>query len=159
MTFHRYFLSKYPCESAYFIDECAKYFPNIYFHDRNEETIKRLLNTCSLKIIAHLSALNDIFPNCKDTPYNRIDTMKRFNSESNFDRNASIEGDIRRKKDLSFDFINSKKLYENIYCELHLKLIYDDFGTYSEDRRIYFQEGKSTIFEGKILVGHIGEHL
>ena len=159
LAFHRHFLSKYPCDSAYFMDECARYFPNLYFHERNKNTVGRILVTCVGKIIHHLSALNDIFPYCKAVPYNRMDTMRRFNSESNFDRDASIEGDIDRKKHLSFDFINSNEKSEKMYCELHLKLIYDDLGAYSQDRRIYFHEGKPTISEGKILVGHIGEHL
>lgn len=159
LSFHRYFLSKYPCETSYFIDECTKCFPNLYFHERNKGTVGRILNNCAGKIIYHLSALNDIFLTCKDVPYSRIETLRKFNSESNFDRDASIEGDIKRKKDLTFGFINAQGYDEKIYCELHLKLIYDDLGAYSQDRRIYFHEGKSSIYNGKILISHIGEHL
>ena len=52
-----------------------------------------------------------------------------------------------------------KNTKELIYCELHLKLIYDDRNVYSQNRRIYFHEGKPNIQKGKILIGHIGEHL
>lgn len=159
LTFHRHFLAHYPCGAHYFIDECAKYFPNIHFHHQNKNTVHKILATCCKKIVSHLADLNDIFPFCREQPYNRSDTLRKFNSQSNFDKDASIEGDIRRKKELTFDFINSSGQFENIYCELHLKLIYDDLGSYSQDRRIYFQEGKLNIFGGKILVGHIGEHL
>ncbi len=159
LTFHRYFLSKFPCNATYFIHECKRYFPNLHFHDRNEGAVGRILKDCCKKIIHHLSCLNDFFPDCKNIPYNRIETMKLFNAKSNFDRDASIEGDVQRKKDLSFCFETENNTKELIYCELHLKLIYDDKNVYSQNRRIYFHEGKPNIQKGKILVGHIGEHL
>jgi len=75
------------------------------------------------------------------------------------DQNASVEGNIDRKAILSWSFGNDSDAYEEIYCKLHLKLLLDDKGRVSTERRIYFHEGKKNIQNGKILIGHIGEHL
>jgi hypothetical protein len=34
--FRRYFLGLYPRNGKFFIDECRKYFINLFFHDRND---------------------------------------------------------------------------------------------------------------------------
>lgn len=74
-----------------------------------------------------------------------------------------MEGNPKRKSDLTFKFINDNKALEDVYCEPHLKLCHTDGypgdSSYSNDRRIYFHEGKEHIQKGKILIGHIGEHL
>ena len=63
----------------------------------------------------------------------------------------------------NFKFINKKNEEEDVCCEPHLKLCHNDLypgdTSYSNDRRIYFHEGKANIHEGKILIGHIGDHL
>ena len=53
---------------------------------------------------------------------------------------------------------NNKYQEEPVYCELHLKLLYNDLKKI-EQNRIYFHEGKSHIQNGNILIGYIGEHL
>ncbi len=87
--------------------------------------------------------------------------VKNRDTGSEFDKNASIEGNIKRKKDLTFPFFNQEGDIELIYCELHLKLMYDDSGKklLGKENRIYFHEGKSNIQNGRILIGHIGKHL
>lgn len=157
--FRRYFLSIYPDNEIFFIDECVKYFPNLYFHDRNKTTVGAILKSSSKKIVHHLSELNDKYHTCTTQPYSRIDTLKRFNATCVLDQNASVEGNIDRKAILSWSFRNDSNTYEEVYCELHLKLLLDDKGKISTDRRIYFHEGKNSIQNGKILIGHIGDHL
>ncbi len=161
LNFHRYFLAKYALNESHFIDECAKYFPNLYFHERNKDTIKPIFNDCIKKIVAHLSELNDKFNLAKTEPYSRQETMKIFNSIANLDWNASIEGNIKKKNVMTFEFLlnDNSNATKDMYCELHLKLTLDDKGSYDQNRRIYFHEGDKTIQKGKILVGHIGKHL
>ncbi|MFK7946877.1 MAG: hypothetical protein AB8G11_04755 [Saprospiraceae bacterium] len=160
LAFHRHFLGLYPKNENHFFNECIKYFPDLFFHERNEETITKIFPDFVQKIIFHLTALNDEFRNYQNEPYQRIETLKAFSIGCNLDQEASNEGDAKRKKRLNFDFINNEKIIENVCCEPHLKLCKND----NEDgkfyfHRIYFYEGKDNIADGKILIGHIGEHL
>jgi hypothetical protein len=79
---------------------------------------------------------------------------------ANLDETATLEGNAQRKEYFTFSFANNLGADENVCCEPHLKLCYSDKdNSYSNDRRIYFHEGKSNIQNGRILVGHIGVHL
>lgn len=157
--FRRYFLSLYPQDANFFIDECIKYFPNLYFHKRNRQEIKSILSDCPKKIIYHLSALNDKFKDCIEPNLNRTQILECFSRYAQLDETATLEGDASRKKDFTFSFPNDKGKDEDICCEPHLKLCYSDrSNSYSTDRRIYFHEGKPNIQDGKILIGHIGNH-
>lgn len=158
--FRRHFLGAYPKNTDFFIDECKIYFENLFFHDDNKTSLKRLFTDCVKKIIYHLSELNDKFPQSRTIPYNRTNTLRNFNVIYNHDgQTASPQGDIRKKNDLSFKFTNKDGGIESVYCELHLKLSHDDQDVFSNDRRIYFHEGNEKIQNGKILIGHIGKHL
>lgn len=161
LNFRRYFLGIYPKNETYYIDECKKYFPKLSFHERNKMTIKSILRNCPQKIIYHLSALNDKFRESSNLPeLNRTQILEHFSINSSLDEKASIEGDASRKKDFTFQFLNSENISEDVCCEPHLKLCYSDTDTaYSTERRIYFYEGKPNIQNGKILIGHIGKHL
>jgi hypothetical protein len=164
-AFRRYFLGLYPHpqDGWYFIEECKKYFPCLFFHERNKETVLYLLKDCSKKTVCHLAALNDKFIKISRLELERAEKLKRFSIAAKLDEDASLEGDASRKKELTFDFINENGLPENVCCEPHLKLCYNDNypgdTSYSTDRRIYFHEGKPNIHEGKILIGHMGKHL
>ncbi|WP_166334435.1 hypothetical protein [Sphingobacterium chungjuense] len=158
--FKRYFLGIYPQNADFFIDECKIYFEFLYFHEDNKNSVKRIFPSCVKKIIHHLSELNDKFPNSKTSPYNRLNTLDNFNVQYVHDgQAASPQGDIRKKRDLTFVFLNKENCSENVYCELHLKISHDDRNVFSNDRRIYFHEGIKQIQDGKILIGHIGKHL
>ncbi len=162
LSFHRHFLGLYPKNVPFYFQECKKYFPELHFHERNEVTINHLFDTFAKKIIEHLSHLHDRFNNCKIAPYNRVETLKRFSVRCSLDEDASTEGDAKRKKDFTFAFENKEGQIENICCEPHLKLCRSD--AYPGDtqyyyHRIYFYEGKASIANGKILIGHIGNHL
>lgn len=158
--FKRFFLSTYPRNADFFIKECKIYFEALFFHEDNKITVKKLFPHCVKKVIHHLSELNDKFPSSKTNPYNRVDTLAAFNVDYNHDgQSASVEGDIRKKKKMTFSFLKADGNDEDVYCEIHLKLSLDDKGTFSNKRRIYFHEGNEDIQKGKILIGHIGKHL
>jgi len=163
LKLRRKFLGKFPTNPIHFIETCSVLFPSIYFHEQNKETVGVILSTCSKKIVAHLSALNDNFKNYKNKPYNRNDTLNRFSVGEKLDETASVEGNASRKRRLIFNFVDNNNQIEQVCCEPHLKLPYNDNypgdKSYSTDRRIYFHEGKENIHNGKILIGHIGDHL
>lgn len=161
--FRRYFLGLYPKNPSHFIEECNIYFPGLFFHEENKNSIGSILGECPRKIIYHLSALNDNFKRFYTFPYNRTIALKEFSIYSNLDEAASPEGNPERKLELTFKFLNDAGILEDVYCEPHMKLCFTDNypgdRSYSTDRRIYFHEGKANIHENKILVGHIGRHL
>lgn len=158
--FRRHFLGLYPKNENFYIDECIKYFPNLFFHERNRESIRAILNDCPKKIVYHLSALNDKLKNIDTTNRNRTQILEVFSTTAALDETASLEGNAARKPDFTFSFKNSLNEAEEVCCEPHLKLCYSDTSNaYSNDRRIYFHEGLPNIQNGKILIGHIGQHL
>jgi len=159
-NYRRYFLGIYPQNESFFIDECKKYFPNLFFHERNKTSITAIFDDCPKKIIYHLSALNDKFYSFDQSNMNRTEVLVKFSQISNLDSHASLEGNADRKNDFTFDFNNCDNCIEMVCCEPHLKLCYSDCSdAFSNERRIYFHEGKQHIHEGKILIGHIGKHL
>jgi hypothetical protein len=161
--FRRHFLGLYPKNPVFFIDECINYFPQLFFHEDNKISVGAILYNCSKKIIYHLSALNDNFKQFFIFPYSRINALQEFSIFSNLDEMATTEGNADRKPALTFKFRNDKDILEEVCCEPHLKLCYNDNypgdNSYSNDRRIYFHEGKANIQNNKILIGHIGRHL
>lgn len=162
--FRRYILSIYPSDGVFFINECAKYFPNLFFHERNKTEVCNLLKDTTKKLIHYLSELNDKFNLSKTEPYDRKNTLKIFNSMSSFDWNASDEGNSGskqkcaiQKKD-TFDFRDKDNNIIKVCCDLHLKILRDDKEKISTNRRIYFNEGVTGVGYNKILIGHIGYH-
>lgn len=159
--FHRHFLGLYPGPPEYFLSECNKCFPKLYFHERNQHaltTFKGGFNVFADQIVAALGALNDMLMDqldFRDIP----GSLKRFSSISGFE--TTNEGNISRKKILTFRFPGHLGRENDIYCEPHVKISRSSqpgdntFYFY----RIYFHFGKDDIADGRILVGHIGEHL
>lgn len=159
--FKRYYLSLYPKNGDFFINECQKYFPNLKFHERNKKTIVVILENFTKKIIYHLSALNDRFTESKDFVRNRTQVLSHFSGNCNLDEVATLEGNASRKPDFTFVFTDNKNEFHNVCCEPHIKLCKSDIAgdnTYHQ-HRIYFHEGFEDISNNNILVGHIGEHL
>jgi hypothetical protein len=107
--------------------------------------------------------LNDILPKILKKEKQLQVILKILTASANLDEAASLEGNISMKKKLTFSFENDNGNLENVCCEAHLKLCYNDNypcdASYSTDRRIYFHSGKDKIQNGKILIGHIGKHL
>jgi hypothetical protein len=161
--FRRYYLGLYPVNQVFFIEECIKYFPNLFFHDRNKTTVGVILHNCTKKIVFHLTQLNDSFKESQQDNLNRTDVLIHFSSNCKLDAVASLEGSAARKSALTFKFENKDKIDEEVCCEPHMKLCHNDAypgdKSYSNDRRIYFHEGKENIQNNKILIGHIGDHL
>lgn len=163
LDFRRHYLGIYPKNEVFFIDECIKYFPNLYFHERNKITVGAIIRNCPKKIVYHLSALNDKFRDSQQPSLNRTQVLEQFSRTARLDEIASLVGNVARKPDLTFQFRNSANEMEDVCCEPHIKLCYNDNypgdNSYSTDRRIYFHEGKINIQNGKILIGHVGDHL
>lgn len=165
IDFKRYFLGKFPKTPEFFIEECRIYFDNIFFHERTKYTVGSILDDCSLKIINHLSGLNDLLHKIQRNNIgdNRQVILSKLTTLGHYDESASLEGNAARKDDFTFQFENDKKILENVCCEPHIKLCrtdnYPGDSSYSTNRRIYFHEGKPNIHNGRILVGHIGHHL
>lgn len=162
--FRRTFLGIYPGEAGYFMDECCKYFPKLFFHENNWSVIGAILNGNSRKIVYHLTALNDSFKTYSDSGKRRDLVLHDFSIGCNLDATATLEGDPDRKIAFTFEFLvdGASGIKEKVVCEPHLKLCYTDDSpnqNYSNERRIYFHEGKDYIHKGKVLVGHIGRHL
>lgn len=161
LKFRRHHLGVYFGNSRYFIDECKKYFPQLYFHENNYLSIGDILDGFSNKIIFHLVALNDKLPDflIKINDYaNHTDLLSQFSHSSSLDDKATLQGSNKHK--LTFAFTNERGESENIICEPHMKLCANDSSDgHKYHNRIYFYFGKKGIQYSKILVGHIGEHL
>jgi hypothetical protein len=161
--FRRYFLALYPKHGDFFIDECKKYFPDLFFHERNKYTINTILSDCPKKIVCHLAALNDKFRDAQRAGETTGQILKRFSIDNKLDETASLQGNVHKKAALTFQFLNDQNEVENVCCESHLKLSRNDGypgdSSYSKNRRVYFHEGKAHIQKGRILIGHIGKHL
>jgi hypothetical protein len=162
-VFRRYFLGQYPGTPSYYIDECKKYFVNLFFHEDNKNTIKSIFAECPKKILYHLSALNDFLPKIMREEKQLQEVLKKLTAAGCLDEKASLEGNIAKKKKLTFGFKNDEGGFEDVCCEAHLKLCYNDKHphdtSYSANRRIYFHPGKPGVQNGRILIGHIGKHL
>jgi hypothetical protein len=159
--FHRYFLGIYPGTPTYFISECNKCFPALFFHDRIIQslgTFKEGHSAFARNITSALSYLNDDFKNYLNVG-DVSGSLRVFSSASGFE--TSNEGNAERKPTFTFEFRSGDGRVENICCEPHIKMSKSDrpgdntFHFY----RIYFHFGKPDIAEGRILVGHVGEHL
>ena len=160
--FHRYFLGLYPISEEHFTQCCTKYFPKLHFHEGISQSLGTLergsLTDFSKTIVQSLSCLNDDFEKCR-IPNNIPETLRRFSTMSGIE--TTNEGNAERRDALSFTFITQDEQEIPVYCEPHMKLSGSDSRGDSSYRfnRIYFHPGKPEIADGKILVGHIGNHL
>ena len=159
--FRRHFLGLYPKNSTFYMSECVKYFPEIIFHSNTWDTVGDILPDFSKKVIYHLTALNDKFRESQDGHRNRQQVLEHFSLNCHLDETASLEGEASRKPMFTYEFSNSSGTKKKICCEPHLKLCSTGIpgdNTYYFNR-IYFHEGFPDFEDGKILVGHIGEHI
>ncbi len=160
--FHRSFLTHTYIDENYFYCEIINYFPQIYFHPRIEASLKGIdgrFENFVKSIIYNLTQLNDKFK-LYPIQSNLRDTLKKFSIECSV--HATLEGNIRRKNDFTFSFVDAKssKIFQ-VCCEPHLKLDKNDLpgNAHFYFNRIYFHPGLPEVNDGKILVGHIGSHL
>lgn len=161
LKFRRHHLGVYFGNAEYFIDECKKYFSQLYFHENNYTSVDEILDGFTEKIIFHLVALNDILPDFlskANTFNNHTDLLSQFSHTSLLDDKATLQGNNKDK--LTFGFTNEEGEIENVICEPHMKLcVNDNSDGHKYHNRIYFYFGKKSIQNSKILVGHIGVHL
>lgn len=156
MRFRRYYLGKYPCDSAYFLSEIEKYYKNIRIHSQNRDKyLREILHTHSQRIVAYLEALNDhLLVDFNDFRGDFVQFLPFFASKYGID-GASFEGTKNSK--FRCDFLSQEGQRIEAYCEPHLKMYKDDFGNQNMHGRIYFQS--PTIGCDVIYVGFICEHL
>ena len=94
---------------------------------------------------------------------NLPETLKLFSAACNVE--ATLEGDAKRKKALTFIFSwiikDDKVITREVCCEPHLKISKSDNTGDTEFyfNRIYFHLEIPGFADDKILVGHIGGHL
>lgn len=162
LNFHRYFLGIFPKNPDYYIEECKKYFPNLFFHENCKITVTKIFNNFVKSIINHLTCLNDIFFYLRDEQFaNESEKYKALKASCNLEEKIASKDKNDIKDKLTFNFINSEKQKTNLICYPHLRLSHSD--NYPGDskyyfNRIYFHEGIEKIEKRKILIGHIGEH-
>jgi len=160
-AFRRKFLGKYPQYSDYFIEECKKYFKNLFFHENNKVSVINYLCDFSNKIVKYLSDLNDDFRPFYEQNKNKSninDLLRQFSVGHDHDEHASLQGNHEKKDMLTFTFNT-----QEICCEPHLKISKSD--RYPQDPkddyavRIYFHFGLMNVENGRILIGSIGPHV
>jgi hypothetical protein len=155
-------------DPTYFIDECSKYFTDLYFHPHNKEVVGDYLEKSAIKIIKYLSALNDHFRDYKEKNpgLNTNDMLANFSRFFEMDDTGSLQANSSKKSDLTYEFETNKggqRFVKEVVCEPHLKIIYPDNPSDPERNkycaRIYFHFGNPEVQSGKILIGSIGPHV
>ena len=141
-----------------FLDDCKILFGNIEFLERNYKTIDDIYSDFKNRILHHLNGLNKHMRTALHYAKNRNDALVILSDLGNFDEKASTEGNAKRKDDFTFSV---DKGNGEICCEPHIKLSKSDIDGDSQYyyHRIYFHEGDKSLFDGRIIVGHIGKHL
>lgn len=170
-TFRRVMLGKHhKNDPVFFIEECRKYFKELYFHENNKVVVGKYLPKSAIKFIKYLTALNDSFKDYKvnNPGVNTNDMLANFSRLHEMDDLASLQANPSKKPHLTFVFdainSNTKLSYKkSILCEPHLKICYPDNPTdpdrYDYCARIYFHFGDSEVQNGKVLIGSIGPHV
>lgn len=170
-TFRRTMLGIYPGDADFFINECSKYFVDLYFHENNKLVIGNYLNKFSRKILKYLSHLNDdyrIFMS-KSKGVDSNKKLQEFSIAFGLDEHGSMQGDASKKQDLTHDFPakerdhsgKDKEGIKAVCCEPHLKINKSDISgdTKYYQVRIYFNSGVSRVADDRILIGSIGPHV
>lgn len=174
ITLRRQILGNHPGKPDYYINEAKKYFSNITFHENCIKSLEQdnYLDIIPRKITLYLSCLNDkfyIIRNQYKENSDRNDILRDFSGQCNLDEPASLEGNIKKKKSMTFKFKvkskieNQEKILE-ISCEPHLKISQQDAnykGSIDYKKfhpRIYFAFDVKE-FKNHIFIGSIGPHL
>lgn len=143
-----------------FFLECCQAFPDFVFSKCFPDclgTFKGELNDFVAEVVSALVALAEDMPECMKQP-STYECMKAFSAKSGYE--TSMEGNAKRKDALTFQFAG-KDGTVRILCEPHIKLGRSARAGSTEFyfHRIYFSSANHSDFEGKMLIGHIGEHL
>jgi hypothetical protein len=143
-----------------FFQECTLAFPNFVFSKRFPDclgTVDGELKDFVEVIVSALISLADDMPTCMKQPTPQA-CMKAFTAMSKFE--TSMEGNADRKEALTFHFAGNDGPIR-ILCEPHIKLHCSARAgdTKFYFHRIYFSSIGHAEFNGRTLIGHIGEHL
>ena len=126
LNFRRYHLGLFFGDAEYFIDECKKYYTELFLHENNYTSTGKILDGFSNKIIFHLSGLNDNLPNLliKKNYNNHTELLSNFSTLASLDDQASLEG--ANKDRLKFSFTNKNASFFNaiIYIGLCCHIIW-----------------------------------
>lgn len=155
-NFRRYFLSKYPKSSEFFIQEAKKYFPQLQFSENICSKLNDVLNSHCRKIVAGLSILNDYcYSDWSCYSGDAISFIEHF--AKTHDSEGSFEGTKKAALKAKFKRKHPEEEFE-CYCEPHLKYNEDDYGNTRQYMRIYFQHPNASP-DGYIYVGFIIKHI
>jgi hypothetical protein len=143
-----------------FLLECRQAFPNFVFSSQFPDCLRTFngdLNDFIAEVVSALISLAKDMPECMEQPTTKA-SLKAFTAKSGYE--TSMEGDADRKDALTFEFMGKGGL-KKVLCEPHIKLHRSARAGDTEFyfHRIYFSTKANAEFEGKTLIGHIGEHL
>lgn len=156
------FIDRLSLTSDDFLDACKHIMDNVFIVDNCKTTIKPIYKDFKHTILFHLNALNVHLAQEKHQGFRRDQLLKRVSQLAKLPQEASLEGDPKRKNDLTFNVVDKNGQTHDVCCEPHMKLCHSDHypgDTQFYFHRIYFHEGIVEVCDGKIIVGHIGYHL
>lgn len=153
-------LSVEPGSIEYFSGQCVIAFDRLTLSSSFPQCLRTLdggLDENKSTLISALSSLNDDWDLYVGGDLPLI--LKAFSAKCGF--STTLEGNGGRKAALTFTFLTADGKSEQVLCEPHMKLGAADAPGDSSYHfhRIYFNPRPHPAFEGKILVGHAGEHL
>ena len=156
------YINRSTLSSDEFLDSCSLIMDNIYVLDNCKTSIKPIYKDFKHAILHHLDVLNVHLAKERYNGLRRDLLLKKVSQIAHLPEDITLEGDAKRKEDLTFSFSNGNGPSHRICCEPHMKLCHSD--QYPGDgeyyfHRIYFHEGQKNVCDGKIVVGHIGKHL
>ena len=148
-------------QKCIFFQELPECYYYLYFNINVQATLNTLNNSfTSIRndIIFHLNKL-DLF--CKEYP----ERLKVGNSNAIFSASfkkfsgidCSVQSSRSSVKVLKMVYTSEGKS-KDLICELHTKFDRFNRDTTKQDR-IYFHKGKEGLFENKLVVFHIGDHV
>lgn len=156
------YIDRLTLSSDDFLDACRHIMDNVYLIDTCNTSIKPIYKDFKHTILRHLDVLNVHLATERHNGLRRDQLLKKVSQMAHLPEDATLEGDAKRKDDLTFSFSTPNGQKCSVCCEPHMKLCRSD--QYPGDgeyyfHRIYFHEGQKNVCDGKIVVGHIGKHL
>lgn len=152
-AFRRFYLGKYPVDSANFLSEAKKYFKNLIIHSQNKDKyLREVINSHSQRICINLGVLNDFFiREWTEYPGDIFQFLSFFATKHHLDGASSQDGNESFKCAFDGDSVGKRA------CKLHLKMYSNDYGETNQHARIYF--AAPTDGEKCVYVGFICSHL
>lgn len=150
-------------DTGKYLQQCRKYYTNLFFLPNVDETIDSIYNDCKKQITQALSSLNDVYyPYYQGLGLNIVSQQEQMSwLKSKCDIDVCPQGKKKKKLKAEFSFPGDEGKSIVLFCGLHVKFDYTDKGTtFSNDRRLHFHEPHSKVLKSKkVLIAHIGGHL